>query len=862
MKKLALVLSVLLGMCGCHSSVTAPVVVGIAPTTPPSIDQGQSLQFTATTAYDSSNQGVAWSASGPGCSGAACGTFSNVTRTSATYNAPPVVSANMPVTVTATSVASPTQYASANFTVVPPPSVVTTNLPIATPNYVYLTTLQGAGGVQPLKWSLAGGTLPAGLALNSAGLISGTPTAGGTSTFTVKLTDSSGAASGGMSVQQTFSLTVVAVLSVPTTTLPEGTIGVAYNGTLPVSGGMFPYNWTLYSGSLPTGLMLQSNTGVISGTPTVAGTSSFSIEAFDSSPVQQSYISSNFFITITASGHLSIRTSSLLDGTVGTPYTGQLVATGGTTPYAWTITTGALPSGLTLNGTTGAISGTPTAAPGAFPFTVSVSDASSPQQTSTQALSLTLNATVPTCSSTGNNSVLAGQYAFSLRGFNGNGFLAVVGSFTADGSGNITAGEADTNGVLGPATGRLISAASSYSVGSDNRGCATLATPFGTFYTRFAVGDLSAGVATQGRIIEFDNPGATAYVAAGQLLQQTSSAFLFSLTGTYAWQTAGWDFSSSSRVACVGLLRAANYQFSSQEQDCNDGGALTNTSNTNTTFTNGLNTFSTPDASGRVTGTLSVGENTSGLTLYWVSSSYLLTVNSESSPTLSGALLLEQVPLATSGFSQASLNTTVAAYSSGLAPSGAGAEVSVAVESANGASALTSQLYQDVAGALQTSSTSCTYAVVLIGRGTLGSSCGTTLSLFYLTSLNNAYVLGTDTTASLGTFEPQTSGLTIGNLAGTYYVGTWEVVSQSAQAEVAVLTVSNAGVVTSTTDSASILSQTAGTAGSDTWTLNSNGTISTASSGKATLGIAISGSKFAIIGNPALTYPTLLIGQQ
>ena len=75
-----------------------------------------------------------------------------------------------------------------------------------------------------------------------------------------------------------------------------------------------------------------------------------------------------------------------------------------------------------------------------------------------------------------------GQYAFNLRGYNGEGFLAVVGSFTADGNGNITAGEADTNGVLGALNGNLITSASSYSVGPDNRGCATLATPFGTFY--------------------------------------------------------------------------------------------------------------------------------------------------------------------------------------------------------------------------------------------------------------------------------------------------------------------------------------------------------------------------------------------
>ena len=139
----------------------------------------------------------------------------------------------------------------------------------------------------------------------------------------------------------------------------------------------------------------------------------------------------------------------MLDGIVDTPYTGQLVATGGLAPLAWTVTAGAMPSGLTLNATTGAITGSPTATPGTYSFTAHVTDASSPQQAASQQLSITVEAASAACSSSGNNSLLVGQYAFDLRGYNGSGFLAVVGSFTADGNGNITTGEADTNGGLG-----------------------------------------------------------------------------------------------------------------------------------------------------------------------------------------------------------------------------------------------------------------------------------------------------------------------------------------------------------------------------------------------------------------------------
>src|SRR5208282_2951886 len=230
MKKLALALSILVLMCGCGGNPPSTlIVVTIAPTVPPSIDQGQTLQFTASLADDTTNKGVAWSASGPGCAGAACGTFTNVTATSATYIAPASISASLSVTVTATSVVQTTQTASSTFFVMPLPSIVTTNLPIATPTYIYNATLSAAGGVQPLKWSLASGTLPAGLSLNSAGTIYGTPPTGGTSTFTLKVTDSSGAPGGSLSTQQTLSLTVVGVLTVPAASLTNGTVGVAYS---------------------------------------------------------------------------------------------------------------------------------------------------------------------------------------------------------------------------------------------------------------------------------------------------------------------------------------------------------------------------------------------------------------------------------------------------------------------------------------------------------------------------------------------------------------------------------------------------------------------------------------------------------
>ena len=866
MKKLALALPVLVLMCSCGSSqspsAASRITVAVGPTAPPSIDQGQSLQFTAAVSGDSTGAGVTWTATGPGCAGATCGTFSNVTSTSVTYNAPATVSTTLLVNVVAASAAAPSKKASVTLSVTPPPSIVTAAVPTASPNAIYNFTLQGSGGVPPLNWTLASGSLPTGLALNSAGLIFGTPTEGSTTTFTVKVTDSSGGMGGALSTQHSFSMSVVPILTITTTSLPNGTLGVPYSATLASSGGMPPLTWGMYTGSLPSGLMLHPQTGVISGTPNAEGTFSFEVRLVDSSSTQQSFTSPAFSITIGPSGPLTVRTTALMDAPLSVPYQAQLAASGGTAPLLWSLNSGGLPAGLALS-STGAITGTPTASPGTYSFSVTASDSSTPQQTASEPLSITVTSTPTACSSSGNNSVLTGQYAFSLRGYNGTGFLAVAGSFTADGAGNITAGEADTNGVLGAQTGSLVTSASSYSVGSDNRGCATLATPFGTFYTRFAVGAVSAGVATQGRIIEFDNPGSSAYIAAGRLFQQHPTAFLSPLTGSYSLRTGGWDPSTSGAIACVGLVTGAKYKFSSLEQDCNDNGTITNTNETFTNIGTTANTYSTADANGRGTGILLISGNFFDFTFYWISSTQLIVINSDSSPVVTEDWIQDVVPSGSSGYNQGSLNGNLVAYATSLALSGGGGDVSIATESADGSSSFTGQIYRDIAGTLQNTSLSCGYSVVAIGRVTLnGSGCGATPPIPYLNGANSAFYVGTDATVELGAIDPQATNISASLVSGTYFIGTSEIPNQAAEAEVGVVTLGADGSMTFTTDSVSTVGQSVGTAGVDTYSLNADGSFSRGSSGSSTVGIAVSGSKIVLIGNPSLTFPILLIGQR
>ncbi len=152
-------------------------------------------------------------------------------------------------------------------------------LPNAVINKSYSATFTSTGGLAPFSWSVISGTLPNGLSLSTAGVLSGTPTSVQSSTFKVRVTDSqtpTAAIEDG-----TFMLTVNDVLAVSTTSLTAGTVNIPYQGFLSATGGVPPYTWTITAGSLPAGLTLATN-GLISGTPTATGTSSFTVQVTDS----------------------------------------------------------------------------------------------------------------------------------------------------------------------------------------------------------------------------------------------------------------------------------------------------------------------------------------------------------------------------------------------------------------------------------------------------------------------------------------------------------------------------------------------------------------------------------------------------
>ncbi|MHC4713423.1 MAG: putative Ig domain-containing protein [Planctomycetota bacterium] len=179
-------------------------------------------------------------------------------------------------------------------------------------------------------------------------------------------------------------------LTITTASLPDGQVELAYSQTVTATGGVTPYTWAVISGSLPGGLSLNSSTGEISGTPTTAETANFTVEVTDSDSPPDSDQKA-LSITVNPIPDLQITTTSLPDGYEGVSYSQTLAATGGVTPYDWSVISGSLPVGLSLNSSTGEISGTPTTT-GTSNFTVQVIDSQTAPDSDTQALSITVNA--------------------------------------------------------------------------------------------------------------------------------------------------------------------------------------------------------------------------------------------------------------------------------------------------------------------------------------------------------------------------------------------------------------------------------------------------------------------------------------
>ena len=170
--------------------------------------------------------------------------------------------------------------------------------------------------------------------------------------------------------------------------LVGGTVGFRYSRSFNATGGAAPYSWSTISGNLPTGLSLNSATGYLAGMPTSAGSYTFTVAVTDSqgTPVT---VTKDFTLAITVAPPTIITLSPLAGATVGFRYSKSFNATGGVTPFSWTLDTGNLPPGLTLNAGTGYLAGMPTTA-GTYSFTIKLTDGQGTPAVATKGFSFTV----------------------------------------------------------------------------------------------------------------------------------------------------------------------------------------------------------------------------------------------------------------------------------------------------------------------------------------------------------------------------------------------------------------------------------------------------------------------------------------
>lgn len=291
-------------------------------------------------------------------------------------------------------------------------TITTTTLPAGTAGTAYSQTLVTTGGSSPIRWAISEGTLPAGIQLAAeTGVVAGTPTASGTFDFTVQATES-----GGLQARQQYSLVINSrgQFTITTQTLPNGSVGTAYSQTIATSNGTAPLRWSISSGTLPGGLQLGAANGVISGTPSAAGTFDFTLQAIDNANAQarQQY-------TVTIVGPPQITTEALPNGSLNAEYIAVVEATGGEAPYRWSQT--GVPAGLALDAESGAISGTPTRA-GSFTIVMTVRDAGGRSASRTYTLVIESGLTVTT--RTLPSGMVGVPYTQTLQASGGSGGLA------------------------------------------------------------------------------------------------------------------------------------------------------------------------------------------------------------------------------------------------------------------------------------------------------------------------------------------------------------------------------------------------------------------------------------------------------
>ena len=272
----------------------------------------------------------------------------------------------------------------------------------------YSQTIAVTGGLTPYTLTIPANTLPAGLSFNAAtGTISGTPTAVGTSNFTLSVADGE---SPQATTTQSYTIKIVSsLLTITAAALPQAGVSQQFAQQFAATGGVAPYTWTVTAGTLPQGLQLSTQ-GLLSGAPLQFGAGSpFTIQVADTETPPQTATAT---FTLSVQNTLDITSTTLPAAIVGVQYSAPVAATGGLPPYKWTAGANLDTLGLSIDPNTGVISGIPLVA-GAYTGGVSITDSEVTPASTTTNIIIPINpagvAVSSTTLTTSNASAAVGQ---------------------------------------------------------------------------------------------------------------------------------------------------------------------------------------------------------------------------------------------------------------------------------------------------------------------------------------------------------------------------------------------------------------------------------------------------------------------
>lgn len=271
----------------------------------------------------------------------------------------------------------------------------------------YSQTNVASGGTPPYKYSVEkDGTLPAGTNLDAAtGTVSGTPTTAGAFSYTIEVKD---AGSPQLAAKNPVSGTIAAppALTLISMASPMFQVGQSYSQANVGTGGTPPYTYSVSAGALPVGTKLDDKNGAVSGTPTTAGSYSYTIQVKDAG--SPTLAATNPVSGPIAPAPLTITSVASSIAEVGQPYSQTNVGGGGTTPYIYWVSAGELPPGTTLNPLTGTVAGTPTTA-GRFSYKIKIADSCGWWQTTSAVVTGTIAPATLTVTATPSPTTQVGQ---------------------------------------------------------------------------------------------------------------------------------------------------------------------------------------------------------------------------------------------------------------------------------------------------------------------------------------------------------------------------------------------------------------------------------------------------------------------